>query len=175
MSTKVTRNTCACPLCGFRMRSLFATKDYRRPREPETWEVMWCDQCRYGEIAAKLTPEEVSRFYQTDYYTHKSGDQPAVSASLLDRVRLHIAWRFDTGTDLSPAELNAPGKLCDIGCGNGGNLRRFKEAGFQVVGVEPDGEARKIASEVAPVYAGTAEALPASLQGGHDYVLLSHV
>lgn len=68
-----------------------------------------------------------------------------------------------------------PGKLCDIGCGNGGNLRMFKEAGFQVMGVEPDDEARRIASKVAMVQAGTGESLPISLPREQDYVLLSHV
>jgi SAM-dependent methyltransferase len=157
------------------MKTLFVAKDYRRPGLPETWEVVWCDPCHYGKVAAELSPEEVSHFYPTDYYTHKSGDQSVDCPSILDRIRIYIAYRFDCGTELSPSELSVTGNLCDIGCGNGSNLKRFKDAGFQVVGVEPDIEARRLASEVAPVYAGTCESLPASLQREQDYVLLSHV
>jgi SAM-dependent methyltransferase len=171
----VPKDGCKCPLCGSGMKALFATKDYRRPRETQTWEVVWCDSCRFGKIDAALEPAEVSGFYRADYYTHKLGDRQTVSESLFDKARLHLAWRFDNGTDLSPAEFKAPGKLCDIGCGNGSNLQKFKEAGFKVVGVEPDDEARKIANEVAPVYAGTGESLPTTLEGEQDYVLLSHV
>jgi len=175
MTTTMTGYAHSCPLCASKLEPVFSAKDYRRSSDPKIWEVVWCDQCQYGKVANDMTPEEVARFYQVEYYTHHSGDLPVAPKSILDRIRIHLAWRFDYGTDLSPAELIAPGKLCDIGCGNGGNLRKFKEAGFQVVGVEPDDEARKIAGEIATVYAGTGESLPDSLQGGFDYVLLSHV
>src|SRR4051794_37854895 len=94
-----------CPLCGSDMRLRFATKDYRRPLEPQTWDVVWCDTCRFGKIAADLQPEEVSRFYPANYYTHNSDVQPVSSVSLFDKLRLHLAWRFDNGSDLNPAEL----------------------------------------------------------------------
>ncbi len=175
MSADVTEYAGACPNCGLGMKPIFATKDYRRPGEQKTWEILWCDSCRYGKVAADFTPDEVSRFYPTDYYTHKPDNQSVDCPSLMDRIRLHIAWRLDFGTDLSPSELSKPGKLCDIGCGNGRNLRMFKEAGFQVTGIEPDDEARRIASKVALVQAGTCESLPISLPREQDYVLLSHV
>jgi SAM-dependent methyltransferase len=94
---------------------------------------------------------------------------------LLDKVRIHLAWRFDKGVDFCPDELGSPGLFCDIGCGNGSNLRKFKEAGFQVVGVEPDQDARDVASKESLVYEGTGESLPASLPDQQGYVLLSHV
>ncbi|MCI2424435.1 class I SAM-dependent methyltransferase [Candidatus Acetothermia bacterium] len=40
-----------------------------------------------------------------------------------------------------------PGKLLDVGCGNGRFLVRMQELGWEVTGVEPDGEAAKVALE----------------------------
>ena len=175
MDTTASNYSCMCPMCAIEMKPVFVAKDYRRASELKAWEVAWCDQCGYGRVSDEVTPEEVSTFYQTEYYTHTVGGLTAAATSLMDRVRIHLAWRFDHGTDLSAEELTAPGKLCDIGCGNGVNLRKFKDAGFQVVGVEPDEAARKVASEVADVHAGTGESLPEVLQNDFDYVLLSHV
>jgi 2-polyprenyl-3-methyl-5-hydroxy-6-metoxy-1,4-benzoquinol methylase len=162
-------------MCEIDMKPVFAAKDYRRANEHKAWGVAWCDQCGYGRVSDAVTPEEVSAFYRTDYYTHTASGLTTAATSLLDKVRIHLAWRFDHGTDLSPRELAAPGKLCDIGCGNGVNLGKFKDAGFHVVGVEPDEAAREVASQIAAVHAGTGESLPEALQNDFDYVLLSHV
>lgn len=164
-----------CPFCRNKMKSIFKAKDYRITNDDERWDVVWCNYCGYGKVSNDLTPEVVAQFYRTEYYTHQADLPPNAQVSFLDKVRIHLAWRFDKGTDFSPAELGKLGSFCDIGCGNGGNLRKFKEAGFQVVGVEPDQDARSVASKESVVYDGTGESLPASLLGQQDYVLLSHV
>lgn len=40
-----------------------------------------------------------------------------------------------------------PGKLLDVGCGNGRFLAAMQELGWEVVGVEPDGQAAKVAQK----------------------------
>ena len=53
--------------------------------------------------------------------------------------------------------------VCDLGCGDGWNLKRFQQRGFQVIGVDPDPVSRDKAAESSiTVLAGTAEALPNS-------------
>jgi SAM-dependent methyltransferase len=52
----------------------------------------------------------------------------------------------------------------------------FAASGFDVTGIEPDLEARKVASQYGSVLAGTAEALPEKIEGSQfSVVLLSHV
>ena len=157
------------------MRRIFAARDYRRPALPESYEVVWCARCRYGRINADLSPERVATFYEVDYYTHGVSASQEPRRSLPERVRTHLAWRFDRGSDFSPAEIGAPGKIVDIGCGAGENMDRLKAAGFDVVGVEPDPKARLSAARFGAVHPGTAEALPAVIGAGFDYALMSHV
>jgi len=123
-------------------------------------------------------PEEISKFYEIPYYTHGSTDQASREKTLLERVVTHLAWRADRGMQLSPSELGpSRGRtLCDLGCGDGSHLSGFGKAGFRVVGVEPDPAARKAAEQLADVFDGTAENLPAEIANRRfDVVLLSHV
>lgn len=146
--------------------------------------MQWCDACRFGRLGGDFDPAGVADFYAVDYYTHASDAPEAGSrpVSMASRLLFHLAWRADFGVDLDPHEVSvarhdgvAP-TFCDIGCGNGDQLRRFKALGYDVVGVEPDEAARSVAREVGPVHAGTAEELPAALDGRvFDVVLMSHV
>ena len=55
-------------------------------------------------------------------------------------------------------------------------MLEFKQAGYEVVGIEPDAAAREVATKAVEVLAGTAEALPDEVAGRRfDVVLLSHV
>jgi SAM-dependent methyltransferase len=157
------------------MKHLFAASDYRRPKLAEQYEVAWCAPCAYGRITADLSPDRVASFYDVEYYTHGASISPEQHRSLLERIRTHLAWRFDEGSDFSPRELGAPGRIIDIGCGGGNNMEKLQAAGFGVVGVEPDPKARQVAARFGPVYPGTAEALPQEVSDPFDYALLSHV
>ena len=165
----------SCPLCQGVMRHLFDTHDYRQPSLPERYAVVWCARCAYGKITADLSPERVATFYDVDYYTHGASLNSQPRRSWLARIRTHLAWRFDQGSDFSPHEIGPPGSIIDIGCGGGQNMEKLKAAGFGVVGVEPDPKARLSAARFGPVYSGTAEALPQEVSEKFDYALLSHV
>lgn len=164
-----------CSICQGGMQHLFETNDYRRPNHSTIYAVVWCMRCMYGKIAAEFVPEQVARFYDIEYYTHGAPNTSTSPHSFLERVRNHAAWRFDKGCDFSPAEIGRSGRLLDIGCGSGRNMSKLKAAGFNVVGVEPDPNARNVAAQFGAVYSGTAEAPPVEVGGEYDYVLLSHV
>jgi SAM-dependent methyltransferase len=164
-----------CSLCGGKTKILFDTRDYRRPQAVESHSIGWCDECRYGRINRELDPVEVSEFYDIDYYTHGTSVESKRDESILERILTHIAWRLDGGQDFSPSEVGIPGRLMDIGCGEGLNMKNLKSAGFDVVGVEPDPKARLEAQKYGHVFAGTAEAPPSELVGKYEYALLSHV
>jgi SAM-dependent methyltransferase len=164
-----------CPLCKGGMEFLFETNDYRRPQLSEKYSVGWCARCKYGKLAGDFRPGDVSQFYEIEYYTHGANNTSETSAGLLGRIRTHVAWRFDKGSDFSPEEVGVPGRLIDIGCGGGNNMAKLRAAGFSVVGVEPDPSARSVAATFGPVYSGTAETPPIEVGCEYDYALLSHV
>lgn len=175
MNEATTPHASECPLCAGPMRRLFEARDYRRPKLPTLYRVVWCDRCDYGRIAATLLPGEVAAFYAVEYYTHSDAQGASARGGLLERVRTHLAWRVDRGEDFSPAEVGPPGRIVDIGCGAGVNMASLRAAAFDVVGIEPDPKARQVASQYGTVHSGTAEDPPASAGAGFDYALMSHV
>lgn len=169
-----------CFLCGAEMVPRFRARDHLRPQVSTEYLVEWCPSCEFGKIAGGFTPSDVAAFYTADYYTHVTpGAADRSSLSLLDRVRMHLAWRADGGVDLSPnevARIRSVPVLCDVGCGSGQTLSQFKQAGYEVVGIEPDPAARSLANQFGDVLEGTAEVLPDQVAGMQfDVVLLSHV
>ncbi|MDR2013344.1 MAG: class I SAM-dependent methyltransferase, partial [Rhodanobacter sp.] len=153
-----------CLLCNSPTRFRF-THDH--------FNLYWCEYCDFGRLAGDFTPEQVGVFYPENYYTHKkTSDQQGKKLSLLDRAMLHLAWRCDSGANINPSETTGK-SVCDIGCGNGSNLRKFQQAGYRTIGVEPDPRARTVASDAGHIFSGTAEDLPIDTK--FDVVLMSHV
>jgi SAM-dependent methyltransferase len=169
-----------CFLCGEEMAPRFWACDHLRPQVSTEYLLEWCTPCEFGKIAGSITPSNVAAFYTADYYTHEAPVAADKSSMrLLDRIRTHLAWRTDRGIVLSPdevARVKSVPTLCDIGCGGGQAMSRFKLAGYDTVGIEPDPAARLLANQFGEVLEGTAEALPAKVAGMQfDVVLLSHV
>jgi SAM-dependent methyltransferase len=161
------------------MEPQYRVRDHLRPEVVTEFPVEWCDSCEYGRVAGEFTPGEVAAFYAAGYYTHGPETVGKQRMGLLNRLRMHLAWRLDGGRDLSPdelARLKEHPRLCDVGCGSGQAMAAFKQAGYEAVGIEPDPAARSIAAQNGEVFEGTAEALPAEIEGRQfDAVLLSHV
>jgi SAM-dependent methyltransferase len=153
-----------------------SVRDHMRPELAETWSLMWCDACKFGRLAGNFTAASVAPFYATGYYTHKQSTSTNHAIPFLDRLLAHLAWRVDQGAHLSLTEIGQGGAFCEIGCGNGTWLKLAKEAGYDVVGVEPDPTARALAGQIATVHEGTAERLPTEVSSKQfDLVLMSHV
>jgi SAM-dependent methyltransferase len=177
-----------CELCGHDIVEILSTRDYRRPFDMTEYRLVWCHNCAVGRLAGSFSHKDVGSFFDIPYYTHgsdgigKSGPLGSSAKhgknSFFDRLTAHLAWRCDRGQDLTAAELGPANNrtLCDLGCGDGKNIKHFKDAGFQVVGVEPDPIARSKAEKIAEVFDGTVEELPGAISARRfDVVLLSHV
>jgi SAM-dependent methyltransferase len=158
--------------------------DFFRPAEREAFSLYWCTPCAYGLVWPRPGPSEVARFYDLDgYYTHSADDQRDPGAprpDLVDRLRLHLAWRVDRGLPMPDSVNRALGhrplSVCDIGCGNGWLLEELRKSGHDVVGVELDPLARETATRRGlRVLAGSAESLPELPAAGFDAVVMSHV
>lgn len=183
-----------CLLCGTDTQPWQdVPKDWRRvgnPMAERIWNLRQCNACDFRFLHPRPAKEDVAEFYATDdYYTHQNdGDWSAGDMPLQDKVRHHLAWRLDQGAYLEPGIVAASvpmltagesSRVLDLGCGNGGLLKGLATLGYDVVGVEPDDDARAVASETGlTVYDGTAEDLPAELlsqRGTFDAVVMSHV
>lgn len=175
-----------CTLCGEAMRPwLRLSGDWRRPKALEPIQLDWCEPCAYGSLEPRPSLAELADHYAVDdYYTHhapRSGDSRRTFG---DRLRVRLAWQFDHGVsvELTPTDLARFGilpaaNLCDIGCGNGGLLRRMAAAGYDVMGLDPDsGACRAARSGGLNVLQGSAEQLPADWGDAEfDAITMMHV
>lgn len=139
------------------------------------YALFWCEHCDFGRLGGVFTPDKVASFYGPSYYTHgpASMERPL---SLLGKLRLHLAWRFDYGVDLSPSEFPPGDSACDLGCGDGSYLKFLSRAGFkELVGIDPDANALAHSSGLGTIYQATAEQLPIEVSNRKfDIVLMSH-
>jgi SAM-dependent methyltransferase len=169
---------------------------------PGIWGFWRCPDCGLVWLNPRPVPEDLGKVYTT-YYTHSDGDRCSRLALLREKIDLALiaaipgyhalapgmAWRhFGRVLSLFPpmredARLATmcldgikTGRLLDVGCGNGRFLAIMRDAGWEVLGVEPDAASAKIAKERfgVPVIVGTlAEAgMP---DESFDAVSLSHV
>ncbi|WP_416674567.1 class I SAM-dependent methyltransferase [Egbenema bharatensis] len=175
-----------CPICTRRTSPLFSVPcDYRKPFNSRRYAIDWCEVCDYGQVWERPSRAEIPGFYQLEnYYTHnsQSTSQLQPRKTFFDRLRAHLSYRFDRGEPLTPDDALSLLEgdsltICEIGCGNGGNLLQFMKQGFSGVGVEPDPCARDAAKKSGMlVFQGTAEELPEEvLEPKFDVVLMSHV
>jgi SAM-dependent methyltransferase len=179
----------SCPLCGgstharFRSPAIWYEREARR-----SFGTYSCDSCDFALFWPRPTPEESQRLYGEHYYTHQVDEAkttpgpPPPGDGAWDRLRERIAWRFDLGRPLDASAIARllgppPARFLDVGCGNGRLLTALRALGYQVVGVEPDEQARAAAeSQGLDVLAGQGERLPEALKGPvFDGVSFFHV
>jgi 2-polyprenyl-3-methyl-5-hydroxy-6-metoxy-1,4-benzoquinol methylase len=147
-------------------------------------QVYRCDACQYGQVWPLPAPNKVSDFYELDeYYTHgQSHFADSGSVSLLDRIRVHLAWRMDRSEPRSAQWLKSrlppsARTIIDIGCGSGDLAAELADAGYAVTAVEPDPKSIAQAHrDKFELISASAEVCSEALNGRRfDVVLMSHV
>jgi 2-polyprenyl-3-methyl-5-hydroxy-6-metoxy-1,4-benzoquinol methylase len=157
--------------------------DSKKGQPNEFSNVYFCDTCEYGTVRPLPSRAEVATFYELErYYTHgESQFESGEPSTLLDRVRIHLAWRFDFGRPVDADRIHAvvgPGarRICDIGCGDGALARSLAELGHRVVAIEPDPRALGGRHGELEFHVGSAEELPPEVRSRRfDCVIMSHV
>ena len=132
-----------CPVCDSNdFESLFACKDFTVSHE--TFSLIKCTSCSLIATSPRPDEEELGRYYFSDnYISHKKK-----ATSFLDNIyriarlimlnrKLSLIKRW-SGINLS--------SILDYGCGTGDFLKKCKDAGLKITGVEPSQTAREIAS-----------------------------
>jgi SAM-dependent methyltransferase len=170
-----------CQICGSAIPPRYRIPAVRRWGSDSDSHVYWCGDCDAGFLLPRPSRELLESLY-SDRYFADYGKPAAIKQSLLDRVRVNLAWRFDRGVEVGPwlfeaIANNRSATICDLGCGNGTLLEKLRTHGFRVLGIEPSPFARReIESKGIKVYEGTAESLPNSIpEAPFDFVVMTHV
>lgn len=119
----------SCAVCAVPLQAhLPAAAD---PQTGDRFDVLRCPQCGSGVIAT--IPDDFGRFYGADYYGKRHGFTVRYRCWRRMRlVRRHVA---------------RPGRLLDVGCGDGDFLVAAARAGWRAVGVERGERADDVARQ----------------------------
>lgn len=177
----------ACPLCGGTANRPFLKTD-ARSSSGERYTVVTCGACSLRYTDPLPTDEELTRLYEDEYYEYaydRTDDDRRQGDERKAAIRNVGLFSIRSLTHLFKTVLFAerrrallgrrPGRVLDVGCGNGDFLQSLKRRGWEVHGVEYSAEAAELArAKGIAVYRGelTGAAFPESF---FDVVTLWHV
>ncbi len=175
-----------CALCGSKGDLLYRSVEDGLFGVEGTWEIRRCSDQGCGLIWLDPMPlkSELWKAY-SNYYTHRDGPEGDASRNRFRRLAYRI---YESTLILTPIarerrelkymylEHAKPGRLLEVGCGDGTRLALFHDAGWTVEGVEVDEKAVTIASskQCATVRHGELQDLHYPVDR-FDAVIMNHV
>jgi len=161
------QDACDCLLCGRAGALLYDGLRDRLFGAPGVWSLMECRDCGLCWLNPRPLPSEIPKLYST-YYTHAVGYiRPRWKTRIITSV-LAASYGYPAGgkdrlfgfllSMLGPVRERAGasvlflhardrGKLLDVGCGSGQFLAWMNSLGWQGIGLDPDGNAVRIAED----------------------------
>jgi len=146
---------------------------------PGTWNLVVCEQCGLVQLDPMPTGVEIAGFYAHDYVTHAEVPKLAATETQPLKEKLKV-WQHTSSYKrryLFYLDDCEPGAVLEVGCGNGANLLRLQDRGWDVWGTEPDGDAAAQAGQaIGPdrIFCGNIEHCPYPVDK-FDAVLMIHV
>jgi len=189
-----------CLFCGKSGKPLYDELRDRVSGSPGLWGFWECPACGFVWLNPRPLPEELPKVY-AGYHTHYATRKPRYSWLRKTRLGLYSAlpgyaslakgslWRVlgrmllgvpplreDAMLGTMCLDGRRKGRLLDVGCGNGHFLALMKTAGWDVLGVENDPDAARVARDQygVPVVVGTVPN-PDLSGNSFDAVTLHHV
>jgi 2-polyprenyl-3-methyl-5-hydroxy-6-metoxy-1,4-benzoquinol methylase len=134
-----------CPVCGSaNINTVLSAKDYTV--SGESFAIAACTDCTLRFTQDVPDAVSIIPFYKSENYISHTNTSKGLINSLYQFVRRRTIKQKRkliekiTGTKA--------GRLLDVGSGTGAFALEMKQHGWQVTGLEPDADARKIAAEV---------------------------
>lgn len=189
-----------CLMCGDEGAMLYSGLRDCLFGAPGRWGLMQCPRCRLVWLNPQPIPDDVGKLY-AQYHTHQTFVAPKRLACLRKGVKASILksrYGYQTedsnkvigaflsyiapplreivGSSVRWLKASENGRLLDVGCGNGRFLDQMRQLGWNVTGIEPDGEAVSVACEKfgLEVFQGSLE--KARFANGHfDAITMNNV
>ncbi len=178
-----------CYLCDTRGELLYDDLSDRLFGAPGTWNLKRCANAACGLVWLDPMPveEDVGKAY-AQYYTHVD-DTPKVfkkgNSKLLIRALRHIYDLLMRATSIQRERKRLalmyldevpPGRVLDVGCGDGSRLARLRSLGWEVRGQEMDPKAASRAGQTYGVQVCLGPLDEAGFEEGEfDAIVMNHV
>ena len=131
-----------CPLCGSDALTPFLKScDYSKSKQ--YFDLIRCTACGFVMTQDAPDAESMGTYYHFEDYVSHSDTQQGLFFRLYHAVR---TWMLSRKRRLIQRHVRG-GALLDIGCATGYFLAHMKDRGWTVQGVEPDENARRMATE----------------------------
>jgi 2-polyprenyl-3-methyl-5-hydroxy-6-metoxy-1,4-benzoquinol methylase len=133
-----------CPACkAAAIHKVLAVKDYTVSQE--LFEVWHCDACSLRFTQDVPAEAAIGKYYQSENYISHTN----TNKGLVNRL-YHMVRNYTLGSKKKLVQSvtgRNTGNLLDVGAGVGAFAGFMRQHGWQVTGLEPDGETRKRAQE----------------------------
>lgn len=159
-----------CAVCGSETQKPHQEiKDYFLSRE--IFQMVRCESCGFLFLNPRPSKDEISKYYKTENYISHSDSKRSLTAKIYQKVRnINIAKKYKLISSIIPK-----GNILDIGCGTGDVLKYFSEKKWDIFGIEPDNDARKIACEKTNTEIGKESDLLTFSDEKFDVITMWHV
>lgn len=159
-----------CPACGHtKATKALSVKDHFL--SGELFDLLRCEQCELLYTTPRPSLEKIGDYYKSeDYVSHSSTKKGVVNRAY------NIVRNYTLNQKVKLVQRLVSGKtLLDIGAGTGHFLKRAKDNGFSVLGLEPDADARRVAAEQNGVELKELDTLHTLVANQYDCVTMWHV
>lgn len=161
----------SCPVClSGNLQQCLTAKDYTATGE--VFPIIHCHDCTARFTGVIPEPDQMGRYYHADSYISHTDTRKGLVHQLYHWVRgvtLKLKRKL-----VNRLAGTTQGTLLDVGCGTGAFAGTMQQAGWKVIAVEPEAQARKVALELHQIEALPAEALN-TLNISADVITLWHV
>lgn len=131
-----------CPVCHSpQIDPLVTIKDHSV--SGESFVIWQCSQCALRFTQDVPDADSIAPYYKSeDYISHTNTSKGFINKAY-QTVRTYTLKR--KAALIQQYTGQQQGKLLDVGAGNGAFLLQMKKEGWEITGVEPDADARKVA------------------------------
>ena len=161
-----------CPVCGAaELKTVMRVKDYLV--SGELFELAECSTCGVRITQDAPGAGTIDRYYKSEEYISHSNTKKGIINRLYHQVRKYTLVQKRKWVEKWTRRQQ--GRLLDIGAGSGAFVAEMKGSGWEVTGLEPDPQARKVAQQDHGIVLNDISLLGSLPPGTFDAITLWHV